>query len=487
MSTHRSYRKKRGFAFVAALMVMLVMAILISAVLLMAITSRELTASRQEYTQAIYLSEAGVNAVISDWRHSGVANPPPQPYLGDLANGPGVGAYHVTWTTPDPNGVITLTSQGTVNTSLEGSIYHLTRTVQVDLDTDGDWAWNHVYYSDTDLPEMADPPYADVKGGTGEVEIDGEVGAPGDFLDHPNGPQGGAMLPSPMWDIWHAWVREDLSCDPETHQPIPRDIDNDGVADPRWVDQSTLDAFTDTSIDAIPDDPVTGEITPQHVYWYGSSTSTPLDPLAHAADDHAANDENYFMPDWYQEMNPDAYVCNSSNKRFTVTFGKNESTAGVYTGNFFVHGDIQIKQNARIRGTLIATGDITFFGVDNIQITPDAMNPDAPCEERVYYPALIAGADVLVRDQGNTTPGDPDPSRLRVSGIIWAGNSYTGAASDVEGCVVAPNVRLGGNFLVRYAANIAGCDYIPGAQTPPWFREPDRGEMQPLPRSWREL
>jgi hypothetical protein len=473
-------------AFIAALMVMLVAVVLVSGVLAMSISAYRLSASRNEYVEAIYVAESGINKLVSDWRAALVAGNaiPTQPFIGTV----GSGSYHLTWAdSSDPleaaAGVIIVTAEGTAQSGLTGTIYQVTRRLQVKLDRDGDWAWNHVYYSDTDSPNMTAPLYAEIKGG-GDLEIGGQVGSPQDFVGHPNGPGGAGLLPSPMWNLWHEWVRADLSCDSTTKQQIPRDPDGDGTPNPRWPEQAALGAFTSIAMDAIPD---SGGITPRHTYWYGSSTSTPLFYGAHASDSHAGNDVNFFMPDSFGQNNPDAYVCNSSNKRFTVTFGRQSSTDGVYTGNFFVHGDIDIKQNARIRGTLIATGNVTFYGVDNIEITPEAINPDAPCAERVYYPAIIAGRDVLIRDQGNTTPGDPNPSRLRVSGVIWAGNSYTGSASDVEGCVVAPNVTLGGNFLVRYGANLDGCDYTPGDRPPPWFREPDRGQMNPVPRSWREL
>jgi hypothetical protein len=221
------------------------------------------------------------------------------------------------------------------------------------------------------------------------------------------------------------------------------------------------------------------------MYWYGDSAGTPLDPAGHSGDGHAENDENFYMPDWYGVDNPHAYVCNT-NKRFTVTFGSKDAEDGVYTGNYLVHGDIHIKNHCQVRGTLIATGEVVFYGVDNISMVPEAVDPDAPCEERVYYPAIIAGGDVVVRDQG-VNPGDPDRSRLRVSGVIWTGGEYWGAASDVEGCVVSPSVRLSGNTFVRYGAEIDDCLYLPGEQPPPWFREPDRGEMQPVVRTWREL
>lgn len=471
MTTTCTHREQRGFALVAALMVMLVAAILVTAILTMAVSSRLLSSSRQEYTQALYLAEAGINAMISQWRSQGAANPPLQPYQGDLPNGSATGSYSVAWTDPDPRGIVTITGQGTVNPGLQGTIYRLNRTVQVKLDTDGDWAWNHVYYSDTDQPGMEDPPYADVKGGSGEIEVGGELGEPEDFLDHPNGPAGGETLPSPMWDLWHEWVRLDLTCDPVTKEQIPRDPDGDGIPDPRWPDQAMLPAFTTAAADATP---------ARHTYWYGSSTSTPLDYTSHSADGHATNDANFFMPDWFGMDNPDAYVCNTSNKRFTVTFSD-----GDYYGNYYVHGDIDVKSRAHIYGTIIATGNVTFYGVEDCSIIPEIANPDAPCDERVYYPAIIAGADVLVRDQG---VGEDDlRSRLRVSGVVWAGNSYTGQASNIEGCVVSPSVRLGGNYLTRYGiTDVDGCYYEPGASPPPWFREPDRGAMQPVPRSWRE-
>ena len=58
----RNRNRSGGFAFVAALMVVLVVAILLMAVLTMAMSARLLAGSRQEYLQAMYLAEAGINA-----------------------------------------------------------------------------------------------------------------------------------------------------------------------------------------------------------------------------------------------------------------------------------------------------------------------------------------------------------------------------------------------------------------------------------------
>jgi type II secretory pathway pseudopilin PulG len=455
-------------------MVVLVVAILLMAVLTMAMSARLLAGSRQEYTQALYLAEAGVNALISDWRARGPSNPPARPYEGELDNGRASGSYHVTWTNyPGRDDWIVVTSVGRVNMGLTGTVYDLSRTVEVRLDSDGDWAWNHVWYSDTDQDGMGPPDYADTKGGAGDVFIGQQRVKPEDYADNPNGPAGGGLLPSPMWDKWHAWVQHDLTCDPVTRELVPRDTNHDGVPDPRWPDQATLPAVTTTDVVASPQ---------RHMYWYGSRSTAALDPTAHAGDSHAGSDTNSYMPDWYGVDNPYAYVCYRGSTPLTVEFSK--KGGGDYVGNYLVHGNILIKQDAVIRGTLIATGDITFQGTPNVYL-PEVANPDAPCEERVYFPALIAGGNVLVRDQG--VGGGSDPSRTRVNGIIWAGASYTGQAADTGGCVVSPGMNFNGNWTAEYGIyNLDGCDYFPGASPPPWFREPDRGEMNPVPHTWRE-
>jgi cytoskeletal protein CcmA (bactofilin family)/Tfp pilus assembly protein PilV len=154
-------RAQQGFAFVAALMVMLVVSILIAGVLAMSASSQQLATSRQEFTQALYVAESGVNALLSQWRANGVSNPPGQPYTGQatLSGGSSVGQYSVTWTAPDANGIVTATSVGTVNSSLPGTIYNLARTVKVDLDLGTGPGSNHqqnlvfdaALFSNTDL------------------------------------------------------------------------------------------------------------------------------------------------------------------------------------------------------------------------------------------------------------------------------------------------------------------------------------------------
>src|SRR5574340_1775312 len=93
---------QRGFAFIAALMIMFVLATLIVGVLAMAVSARNLATSRNEYAEALYVAEARVNKLISDWHQTGTA--PVQPYTGNIAHRGAKGTYSVTWEFWQPNG-----------------------------------------------------------------------------------------------------------------------------------------------------------------------------------------------------------------------------------------------------------------------------------------------------------------------------------------------------------------------------------------------
>ena len=430
MDTRWMRGRSGGFAFVAVLMVMLVVVVLIAGVLAMAVSARNLSTSRHEYTQALYVAEAGVNKVISEWRMRGAGNPPVQPYTGTIGTAGATGSFRVTWANWEPvpglirQDVVVLTSQGTVNTgstSLAGTILDLTRIVQVNLDTNGDWAWNHVYTTDDPDPQYQAPPYADVNGGSGYID-------PPNYLDE-NGPATSKRLPTPKWDEWEATA---LSYD---HLPYAGIVG--GTADPA-----------------------------RHVYWSGQTTAS------HTGAGHAHY--NYFMPDpYYPGLSyPSAYGCDD----FTVEFRKQDGTD--YSGVYFVHGNVIVKNGVTITGTLVATGDITFQG-QGISIIPLVTNAD-DCAARTVFPALIAGRDIEIRDQ----------STFHTTGIIWAGHSFTAKAADQAGCVVSPHITLSGNFNVTYGfdtSNPSCPRYEPGSSPPPMFNEPGMDAMQPFPHTWREL
>jgi hypothetical protein len=161
----------------------------------------------------------------------------------------------------------------------------------------------------------------------------------------------------------------------------------------------------------------------------------------------------------------------------TIEFKK--QSAPSYDGVYFVHGDIIVKSGVTINGTLVATRDIIFQGQAEATINVLIENAQ-DCAARTVYPALIAGRDILIRDQ----------SVFHTTGIIWAGRSFSARAADQGGCVVSPHISLSGNFSVTYGFDTTnpGCPrYEPGASPPPMFNEPGMNNLQPVPHSWREL
>jgi hypothetical protein len=421
-------------------MLMLVLAVLITGVLTMAVSTRNLSASRHEYTEALYVAEAGINRVIATWRGSASLPAVPGYADGTITNSGRTGAYHVSWDYWRPHGddslirqdVVVLTSRGTVNTALsDKTIYNLTRTVQVNFDANGDWAWNHVYTShDVDRPEY-------LLGINDFAEINGHPSVvPSDLMDE-NGPAMSPSLPSPKWNEWEATAK--------SYDTLP------------YANIFNAKAAAELN---------------RHLYWEGQSTS------AHTGSGHT--DYNYFDPldpryGFVGPSYPEAYGCTG----FTVTF--NKQTSAAYTGVYFVHGDVIIKNGVTINGTIVATGSILFQGQAS-SITPEPTGGDY-CAPYTVYPALIAGNNITIKDA----------SADHVKGIMWAGRSFVANAASVYGCVVAPSVTIGGTSdWTRYGFDNpipdADCTrYLPGESPPPMFNEPDMGALQPVPHSWREL
>ncbi len=450
MRADRRRTRASGFALAAALMLLVVGAILIVGVLAMAISAHQMSTSREQYTEAVYLAEAGINALISEWRANGIPDPTAQPYQGELPNGPTTGAYSVVWSwPPDPRGVVSVTSEGVTNSNIwQGSPFRLSRRVQVQLDTDGKWAWDHVWSADSTV--SPDYPYATINGGGSYTPSD-----PND----PHAPYAQPELPTPRWDEWRQTA-----------------LAQDQNADGSLPYAGSLDIKVDAEAD-------------RHVYWHGHGIDAPEDPSAHSS----PPDENYYIPDpYFPELSyPDAYVCTPGSKRYTVTFGKegpgNQLT--VYNGLFFVHGDVIIKGKVVVNGTIVATGDITTQAMAEVSIKPTI--PEGGAGEEEVYPALIAGRDVLITNR-STASANQTPEEVRILGIIWAGRSFDCRASLSSGCIVSPSVTLRGNFDIEYGFPIDPSDpnspiFEPGVSTPPMFNEPDTGWMQPTPHSWREL
>ncbi len=426
-------RQTGGFAFVAVLLVMLVLAILITGILTLAVSTRNLSSSRHEYTEALYVAEAGINKVVATWRKNGLPDLyNPVAVDGTITSQGKTGAFHVIYDFWHPypgatrEDVVVLTSQGTINTALsDKTIYNITRTIQVNFDTNGDWGWSHVYYSDDLDVAYQVPPYANINGNSGDVE-------PGNYLDE-HGPGMGSVLPTPKWNEWEATAA--------AYDTLPY--------------SNALMRSKEDATEA------------RHVYWQGNSTT------AHTGAGHTHY--NYFTPDPYFSglSYPAAYGCND----FTVTFNKHDGVD--YSGVYYVHGNVIVKNGVTITGTIIATGDVSLQG-QAITIVPLIKN-EMDCEARTVYPAIIGGRDVLITDQGVD---------FHTLGIIWAGHSFESKASNQSGCIVSPHITLGGNFNVTYGFDTSNPDcprYEPGSSPPPMFNEPDLGAMQAVPHTWREL
>jgi len=425
MKRQSSERNSQGFAFVAVLMVMLVLAILITGVLTMAVSARNLSGSRHEYMQALYVAEAGINKLVSDWRGRGAVNPPAQPYIGTITNQGRTGSFRVSWDywRPEPGivrqDVVVLTSTGTVNTGLSGTIYNVSRTVQANLDTNGDWAWSHVYCTDDPDPAYQVPPYADVNGASGYID-------PPNYLDE-HGPGSSPKLPTPKWDQWEAAAA--------SYDTLPYSKVSSGTADPA-----------------------------RHVYWSGQSTS------AHTGAGHTHY--NYFMPDPYfpAESYPAAYGCNG----YTVTFTQGTVGEGVY----FVHGNVIVKNKVTINGTIVATGDITFQGQGAVIIP--LMHNSQDCATRTVYPALIAGRDIEIRDQSTFHTGG-----IIWAGRSFTAKAADQAGCIVSPHItLSGNFSVEYGFDTT---NPSCPRYEPGSSPPPMFNEPGLDAMQPVPHSWREM
>lgn len=447
---------QRGFAFIAALMVMLVLATLIVGVLAMAVSARNLATSRNEYAEAIYVAESGVNKLVSQWHKTGAA--PAQPYTGTITNHGANGSYSVTWNFWQPYGpggftrydVIVLTSVGTINTGLPGTIYNLTRTIQVNLDTNGDWAWSHVYTTNDTDPQYQVPPYANIGGASGTI-------TPSDYLDE-HGPGASPKLPTPQWDQWLITARAQDSL------PYGSTYTKNG---PFYA------------------------VANRHVYWYDPSAS------AHQGTGHT-HGTNWYVPDPYfpSSSYPDAYVCQSTSKKnFEIIIDCSGSNPVAFSGVYYVNGDVTIKGgqssvgDLTVTGTIVATGSIRMQGKVKVSIEPLIVNAQ-DCAARTVYPALVAGWDIEIGDQ----------STFHTTGVVWAGHSFTAKAADQAGCVVVGGIgptndgiadlTLSGNFGVSYGfdtSNPSCPRYEPGSSPPPMFNEPDMGAIQPVPHSYREL
>ena len=136
------------------------------------------------------------------------------------------------------------------------------------------------------------------------------------------------------------------------------------------------------------------------------------------------------------------------------------------TGIHYVAGNVIVKNKTAIKGTLVATGNITFQGRNTL--TAQAVSGDSS----TYYPAVIALGSIGGGDQN-----------LHINGMVFADGSVDLNPCDVTGLIIAAGVTLRGSFLVTHDAKYGVPP--PGFTWPPAFIMSD-----PSPRatlgSWSE-
>lgn len=137
----------------------------------------------------------------------------------------------------------------------------------------------------------------------------------------------------------------------------------------------------------------------------------------------------------------------------TETFINETLTDGIH----FIYGDVDVKNNTVLNGTLVATGAISFSGANDIsaqQVPADSSYYPA------YYPAVIACGDSLSDIEGGTT-------NLVINGMIYSTTSIALNPVNINGPIIAPTVELAGSFTVTYdtlyALSPPGFTWPPGS------------------------
>lgn len=114
----------------------------------------------------------------------------------------------------------------------------------------------------------------------------------------------------------------------------------------------------------------------------------------------------------------------------TVINGNQDFVSGIYSGVWYVDGNVTISSGVTFNGSIIATGDVDFSGQSNITITPVSPNPamisigdiQADNSSDVIVNGLMyADAEIQMNNADDFT----------VNGAIVAGGAVT--ASDMTG------------------------------------------------------
>lgn len=148
-----------------------------------------------------------------------------------------------------------------------------------------------------------------------------------------------------------------------------------------------------------------------------------------------------------------------------VSGNKTFSAGQIYTGIWYVDGAATIQDNVTINGTIVATGNITLQGSENVTTNPVT-----------GYPSLIAGNNVNGRDLEDST----------INGLIYAGNNIDFRDNEYNaftGTFIAMN-----NILITGAHNFT-ITYNSIIQTnpPPGFSGSSSSVAVTAQKDWNEV
>ena len=129
------------------------------------------------------------------------------------------------------------------------------------------------------------------------------------------------------------------------------------------------------------------------------------------------------------------FIYGQPDSTVTQTFA-DSLTDGIH----FIYGDVNVKNNTVLNGTIVVTGDIRFSGTNNIsaqQVPADSSYYPA------YYPAVISCGDSLNTQSG----GSPN---LDINGMLYSTGMCDFNPCDVNGPIIAANIELQGSYTVTY-------------------------------------
>jgi len=147
--------------------------------------------------------------------------------------------------------------------------------------------------------------------------------------------------------------------------------------------------------------------------------------------------------------------------------GKQTFNDSLSPGIHYVNGDVDVKTETILDGTIVATGAIRFFGSGEIFAQPvpgDTLSPPT------HYPAILSAAN----GESDMLGGSPG---LTIHGMIYSRGNVDLNPCNVNGPILGSNVVLSGSYDVAYDPKYG--------RTPPGFSFPV-GSFKTEATGWSE-